>query len=323
MSHKLKVGVLRGGPSSEYDVSLQTGAAVIKHLPERYQAIDVFIDKSGVWHLSGMPILPHRALSKVDVVFNALHGEYGEDGKVQHILETFGVPYTGPKTFPAAISMSKPASKKLFVEYGLKTPRSVVLDKTADLDALALQIVRTLHLPVVIKPAAAGSSVGVSIVKRFHDFVLALKKAFVVGRQVLAEEMVSGKEATCGVLENYRNRRHYALLPVEIIHPKDKDFFDYEAKYGGSTGEVCPGNFSQGQKREIERMAISAHQALGLRHYSRSDFIIHPTRGVFILETNSLPGLTAESLYPKSLMAVGSSLPEFLDHVLTCAISRQ
>jgi len=122
------------------------------------------------------------------------------------------------------------------------------------------------------------------------------------------------------VVDNFRNEEIYSLLPVEIRKSNDSAFFDYQAKYGGKSEEICPGNFTVAEKKIIQNMAKEAHQALGLRHYSRSDFIINPRRGIYILETNTLPGLTSESLLPKSLKAVGCSLPDFLDHLIILAL---
>jgi len=138
---------------------------------------------------------------------------------------------------------------------------------------------------------------------------------------VLIEEYIAGKEATCGVVEGFRGYGHYPLLPIEIRH--NKDFFDYDSKYSDNGAEeICPGNFSRAEKEELEKMAVEAHKVLGLRHYSRSDFIIHPKRGIYILETNSLPGLTEKSLIPKSLSAIGSNIKEFLSHILHQTLGR-
>ncbi len=123
-------------------------------------------------------------------------------------------------------------------------------------------------------------------------------------------------------MDEFRDEEIYSLLPIEIRKPVDSAFFDFKAKYGGQSQEICPGNFTAKEKKEIQDMARLAHKALGLRHYSRSDFILHPKRGIYILETNTLPGLTSESLLPKSLQAIGCSLPDFLDHLITLALKK-
>lgn len=321
MSHKLNVAVLRGGPSSEYNVSLITGAAVLEHLPEKYKAHDILVDKKGVWHREGMPRTPQKALHGMDVVINAMHGEFGEDGKVQRILDGLNVPYTGSRSLASALGMNKMLSKKAFIEAEILTPESLFVEVGDDLEADAKEILKTFSLPAVVKPNAAGSSVGVSIARDFDSLLAALKIASETSKHILVEQFIEGREATCGVIEKFRGEDIYTLLPVEIIPRKDQTFFDYEAKYSDSKGaqEVCPGNFKKEVTETIQNMAMAAHQALGLRHYSRSDFIVTP-KEIYILETNSLPGLTPQSLLPKSLAAVGATFPTFLDHLVGLAL---
>ena len=136
------------------------------------------------------------------------------------------------------------------------------------------------------------------------------------------EEYIRGREATCGVVDDFRGHKTYPLLPIEIAPPAGKKFFDYEAKYSGQSTEICPSQFSIEEKRELGELAAAVHKLLGLKHYSRTDFIVSP-RGIYILEVNSLPGLTAESLVPKSLAALGVPLPHFLDHVVSLALGRK
>ena len=323
LMHKIRVGVIRGGPSNEYEVSLKTGATVLNNLPkEKYIARDIFIDKNGKWFVHGLPTTPHEALTHIDVAFNALHGHFGEDGKIQHIFEVHGIPFTGSGSFASAIGMNKQMTKEVYKKEKLKTPQSRLIESLAEVSKQAHEIFRAFPLPVVVKPLSGGSSVGVTIAKDFSSFEKAVRDAFEHSNSVMVEEFIKGKEATCGVIDNYREQEFYALPPIEI-RPHNGNFFDYSAKYEGKSDEIVPGNFSESEKREIENMAIQAHKALGLSHYSRSDFIIHPKRGIFILESNTLPGLTEESLLPKALKAVGASISHFLDHVIELAITRK
>lgn len=319
--HKKRVGILRGGPSNEYEVSLQTGAAILKNLSEeKYILKDILIDRNGVWHLHGVPVNPHEALSHIDVAFNALHGAYGEDGKIQHIFETHGIPFTGSGSFASAVGMNKRLSKDVYIKEKIKTPISKLVESKAHFEKDMRNLFTSFSLPIVVKPLSSGSSVGVSIAKSFGEFEEAIYKAFEHSDAVLLEEFIKGKEATCGVIDGFRDQEYYALPPIEI-RPHGDAFFDYAAKYQGKSDEIVPGNFTDAEKREIEALAIQAHKALGLRHYSRSDFMIHPKRGIFILETNTLPGLTEESLVPKALKAVGASLSHFADHLIQLALS--
>ncbi len=316
------VGVLRGGPSREHEVSLKSGAAILANLSEeRYTARDIYIDRNGVWHDRGRATSPERILRQTDVVLIGLHGEYGEDGEVQKLLERFGVPYAGADSFGSYLAMHKIMSKARAKEEGLLTPESRFIERVEDSETVASEVVRAFHQPVVVKPVGWGSSVGVSIVGGYAPVLSAVKKLFSDGApSVIVEEYIRGKEATVGVVEGLRGEKFYSLPPVEII-PPNGDFFNYTNKYDGTTQEIVPGNFSRVVSEELQRVTKVMHRALGLRHYSRSDFIVAP-KGIYYLETNTLPGLTHESLLPKSLAAVGVSFRDFLTHLVNLALSR-
>ncbi len=315
------VGVLRGGPSREHEVSLKTGAAMLANLPEsRYLARDIYIDKSGVWHERGRPTTPDRVLRQVDVVLIGLHGEYGEDGEVQKLLDRFGVPYAGSNALGSYLAMHKLLAKTHAKEAGLLVPDSRLAERAEDAVAVAQDVIRSFHQPVVVKPIGWGSSIGVSIVGGYAPVLAAIQKNFADGASaVLIEEYIKGREATVGVIEGLRGETLYVLPTIEII-PPEGDFFSYDSKYSGATREVCPGNFSRVATEELQHAAKEMHCALGLRHYSRSDFIVAP-KGIYYLETNTLPGLAGESLLPKSLSAVGVPLPEFLSHLVKLALA--
>lgn len=321
--HRIKVAVLRGGPSAESEVSFKTGKSVLDSLPDKYIPTDVFISKTGDWLVDGVVVSPQKVFQGADVVFNALHGEYGEDGKLQQILDHSQIKYTGSGALASAIAMNKVMAKELFISAGFKTPVFKVFKWMDVRYETVREIFKTFPMPAIIKPNGCGSSVGVSIARTMKDISPAMAKAFDYADTVIIEEFISGREATCGVVEKFKGNEVYSLLPIEIIAPKDHEFFNYSAKYSGKSKEICPGNFSKKESEKIQEMAVKAHKALGLRHYSRSDFIVSPKRGIYIIETNSLPGLTKESLIPKSLEAIGSTLPQFLDHILTLALEEK
>lgn len=316
-----KIAILRGGPSSEYEVSLETGKAVIEALSNigKYKIVDVTIDKKGNWFVNGFESKPINTLRGIDSVFNAMHGEYGEDGQVQKILENLGVKFTGPTSLAANLSMNKEKAKEIFKSHGLKTPVHKVLSKPESEGGLDLQahlIFHNLPLPVIIKPANRGSSIGVSVAKDLKSIRETLESVYNYSDKVIVEEYIQGKEATVGVIDNFRNQNLYSLLPVEISFPKQNTIFDYGAKYSDSAEKRCPGKFNMSEAIDLQEIAKLAHQALGLRHYSRTDFIVHPKRGIYILETNSLPGLTRNSLFPMSFEPLGFKYEDFLDHVI-------
>jgi D-alanine-D-alanine ligase len=319
---KIRVGVLRGGLGHEYEVSLSTGGAVLQHMPAIYQAVDVLITKDGTWHVAGIPILPAELPKYTDVAFNALHGEYGEDGQIQRFLDELNLPYTGSGHFASALGMNKIQSKKIFKDNDIKSPYGIDFKYIGGLsEDYAKQIFTKMSPPWVVKPADRGSSVGVSVAKTYDELVRAIFEAFSCSDNILIEEYIKGKEATCGVVDKFRKNDIYSLPPIEIRKPSGSTAWSYDDKYSGITEEVCPGCFSPDEKAQIEELAKKVHQVLGLRHYSRTDFIVSP-RGVYVLETNTLPGLTQNSLLPKSLDAVGCSYPQFIDHLITLALNK-
>ncbi len=339
--NNLTIAVLRGGPSSEYDVSLKTGAAVINALAGDgaddkgvvHTVVDVLIDKSGQWHRGGVPMTQAEALKGSDVAVIAMHGEYGEDGTLQRELDTLGVPYVGSGAFASALAMNKPRARFSVAALPMiKLPEHYLvreddIESGEDYATLAQDIFKRFGPPYIVKPANGGSSVGITIAKSIAELPSAIARvAQAEGFPVLVEQLIQGREATCGVVESFRDEDYYALPPIEIILPNSSDTFDYDAKYSTDESvcatEVCPANFTKKEKMQIEEAAKAVHRALELSHYSRSDFILSP-HGLYFLEANTLPGLTEQSLLPKSLDVVGSSLKEFLEHTIELALSRK
>lgn len=332
------VGVLMGGPSSEHDISLMTGSNILKTLEAsgRWRAAPITITKAGHWFYGGDRVWcnPGEVLAKVDMICNALHGFFGEDGKIQQILEHHQIPYTGSGIFSSAAAMNKIVGRKLMLtlrspqseSVRIKMPKAIAFrhyDAETSFEALADRVFRTFPPPWVVKPAASGSSVGVSIARHFGDLSEALKKAAEEDeqRRILVEEYIKGREFTCGVLEHFCGETYYALPPVEICPPETAEFFNYQVKYDGSTREICPADIHDAMLKKIRATAIAAHTALGCRDYSRVDMILAGT-DLHVLEVNTLPGLTKESLFPKAAAAVGLSFSDLLDHLLTNALER-
>lgn len=314
---------MRGGPGSEYDISLQTGQTVLTNLPrEKYYPIDIYISKNGEWFTGGVEKKPGKIIESVDVIWNALHGEFGEDGGVQAILDAYGIPYTGSDKIASAVAMNKALTKKTLAGLGIKTPPYLFFDLavTEPLQA-AREVFNSFAPPYVVKPVNLGSSVGVEIVKTVSELPAAISSINHLSSKILVEEYIAGREATCGVVDDFRGEKIYSLIPIEIIPPAGRRFYDYHAKYlSDDTGFRLPGAFTKEENEMIKAFAKLAHETLRLRHYSRSDFIVSPRRGIYFLEVNTLPGLTSHSLIPRALQAVGCPLPVFLDHVLTLAL---
>lgn len=321
----IRVGILRGGIGHEYEVSLKTGASIIKNLAaDKYQPVDILITRDGTWHLGGKEVAPEYAIRSVDVIFNALHGEFGEDGQVQQILESVRSPYTGSRAVASVLGMDKPKAKEIFKQAGFKVPDGVVIkrDYQTDSEAVAYDVFQKIAPPWIVKPAGSGSSVGLYLAKTFPELIRAIDACFEISDRVLVEEYVRGKEATCGVVEAFRGQEHYALMPIEIVRPDGAGVWDYNNKYSDDHKIICPGRFTREEKAELERLAIEIHKVLGLSHYSRADFIISP-RGIYVLEVNTLPGMTETSLVPTALKSAGISYEHFLDHIVTLALNKK
>lgn len=315
----MRVAVLRGGMSDEYAVSIATGAGVLEAIDrERYNPIDVVITRGGEWLVDGRVRYPEHVLQVVDVAFLALHGAYGEDGTIQRLLDRYCVPYTGSKAMPSSVAFNKALTKDSLKHTGIKmAPHLTVSRRSKDnIPRIAESIADRFGTQYFIKPVASGSSVGTMMVKNPALLPQALHDALEIYDEVIVEPRIMGREATCGVIERYRDQDLYALPPIEIVPPQKSDFFDADVKYSGETEEICPSRFSHEIKKEIEHAAKIAHQTLGLSQYSRSDFIVADD-GVYFLEVNTLPGLTKQSLLPKAIVAVGGTYGDFITHLLT------
>lgn len=318
-----RVTVLRGGPSAENDVSMRTGACVISALRPKVASIaDIVITKQGEWLLHGKVREPEHILRGTDVVFLALHGEYGEDGDVQKYLQRFNIPFTGSRAFASAVAFNKVTTKKSLQNLELVLPQhvGVASESLADVASIASNIASSFGPEYIIKPVASGSSLGITLVKAGQSLETALRMALQSHSRVMVEEYIRGREATCAVLENFRNEPVYAFPIIEIIPPAEANFFAAEVKYSGATQEICPGNFSFKERCLVQDQAMLVHTALGLSQYSRSDFILRDGKAYF-LEVNTLPGLTDKSLYPKAAAAAGLYFPDLVYFLIETARS--
>jgi len=346
---KRNVVVLIGGPSAEHDVSLATGRVILSTLDKsKYNIMPVTITKEGKWLLppkdakfltseenkeekslvaleTGSAIDKLKSERSVDVVFIAMHGTYGEDGTVQGFLELAGVPYTGSGVLASALAMNKLKSSEIFSFHGLKVPKYLHFSKkewNRESKKLVEEISEKISLPCVIKPSNCGSSVGITIVRKIDDLENAVQTAFSYDESVLAQEYVSGAEVTCAVLDEDGDKEPIALPPTQII-PKTSEFFDYHAKYTpGATEEITPPRLPAEIIKKIQNSALQVHKIIGCSGMSRTDMIVSGS-DVFIIETNTIPGMTETSLYPQAAAAVGITFPELLDRIIQSALNRK
>jgi D-alanine-D-alanine ligase len=313
MSIKKRIAVLMGGPSSEHEVSLSSGKTVAKTLDrKKYEVFPVLIDKRGEWGTDAK-----RLKDLADLAFIAMHGEYGEDGTIQGLLEEIGLPYTGSDPRSSALGMNKVLSERVFRTAGLNTPESLLIQHFGDLESLRIDF----DWPVVVKPADKGSSVGVSIVNNPDEIYSALEQAFAFSRNVMIQEFIRGRELTCGVIDDGLGVAR-ALAPTEII-PKTASFFDYDAKYtSGATEEITPARLPIDFIQLVQKTALAAHKAIGASGFSRTDMILSPYGKLYILEINTIPGMTPTSLLPQEAYACGLDFSEFLDNVIQAALRK-
>ena len=308
---KLRLALIAGGKSSEREVSLKSGAQV-------YQALDQ--DKYDIRRYDPLMDLERlvREAKELDVALIIMHGRGGEDGSLQGLLELLEVPYQGSGVLASALAMNKELSKTMYQEAGLKVPQALTFDRVEA--ASPQEIEAALGLPVVIKPVHEGSSIGISMAWTPEALQTGLAAAFALDRRVMVEEFIQGTEVTGGVLGNAKLQ---ALPLVEIIPASAYEFFDYEAKYQpGATEEICPARLSPELTRRAQECALTAHLALGCRGYSRTDLMIREQE-IFVLETNTIPGMTATSLFPQGAKAAGIDFPDLLDTLINLALGKE
>jgi D-alanine-D-alanine ligase len=332
---KLRVAVLMGGPSSEREVSLRSGQMVLKNLdPERYEAFPLDLDE-----LLAVPAAIADLAERADFVFLALHGRWGEDGTVQGLLDVLGLPYQGSGVMASALAMNKVRAKAIYQELSL--PQARWLDWRRLEDGRFVRGCAALHgdtpfaaitpgevealtcaslgTDVVLKGATQGSTLGLAMVERREAFAAGLAAVAEADDEVLVEERIRGLELTAGVL----GEAQALALPLIEILPRTSDTFDYAAKYTpGATEEICPARLDEATTARVQDLARRAHHGLGCAGASRSDFMLRD--GVaYILETNTLPGLTEGSLLPQAARAAGIMMPELLDRLVRAGLARQ
>jgi len=337
---------MMGGPSSEHEVSLASGRQVAAALASRGHTVSALVvGRDGNWTMLPPEALPRlepsagsalavvadvkavaagvALLADVDAVFLAFHGPFGEDGSIQGLLETLGLPYTGSGPLASALAMHKVKAKELFQVYGLSVPRGTSIEREAwlrDPGAGTAAVLDAVGLPLVVKPNQGGSSLGAQVVNHPRQVANAVAAALAYDRRVLIEERLSGTELTCAVLEQPDGQ--LLALPVVEIRSRHDGFFDFDEKYRGADAvEIVPARIPEDVATECQRVAQTAHQALLCEGFSRTD-LFWTDRGAVVLETNTIPGLTPQSLLPRAAAAAGISFPALLETLVELAIQR-
>lgn len=306
----LNLALLAGGSSSEREISLFGAAQVLEALDKAKYNITRYDPKTDLVKLV-------QDAPDIDVALIIMHGAQGEDGRIQGLLDLLEIPYQGSGVLGSAVAMNKLTSKHLYLQAMLPTAKYVAAYKNAGYPYVDLE--KELGLPLVIKPASSGSSVGVTIVSESRDIEPAMERAFAEDNCVLVEECIKGTEITVGVIGN---RELEALPVVEIVPNPEYLFFDYEAKYKtGATAEICPARISGELAKKAQDLAKQAHRVLHCESYSRTDMIICGD-DIVLLETNTIPGMTANSLLPKAAKAAGMDFSALLDTLIELAMQK-
>lgn len=300
-----KIAVVMGGPSDEREVSLNTGRAILTALQgKQYNAIGIDLEPKN--------FVKQLLEAGVDVVFNAIHGKYGEDGRLQGALELLGIPYTGSGVLTSAIAMDKGVSKCIFLSAGIPTPRSRLFTKEELTSNLPSVIEAEFGVPVVVKSAAQGSSIGVSIVENAVDLPNAVQQAFKYSDNILVEEYIQGKEMTVAVFGNDVVK---ALPVIEIVPHSGR--YDYHSKYTkGATEYIVPARIDDSITGELQEVAVKTFKALGCRGIARVDIMLDKQNKPYVLEVNTIPGMTATSLVPKAAAAAGITFDDLCEQLL-------
>ncbi|MGE5485613.1 MAG: D-alanine--D-alanine ligase family protein [Ignavibacteriales bacterium] len=360
MGDRIRVGLIFGGRSGEHEVSLMSASSVYRYIDrERFEVVPIGVNKEGKWMLAadavgmlergvtedagervaivpepsgslirmsdaGTGVATRDAVGNVDVVFPLMHGTYGEDGTVQGLLELADIPYVGSGVLASSVGMDKHAMKRLFRETGLPVVNFETLmrrDVESRLDGVVEALAARLRLPIFVKPANLGSSVGVTKVKNLDDLGPALQKACLYDRKVIAEEAVEdAREIECAVLGN---DDPVASPPGEII--PSREFYDYVAKYlDPATQLIVPAEVPAGVAGEIQRISIEAFKCIDAAGLARVDFFVERgTNRIWLNEINTIPGFTAVSMYPRMIQAMGISYTDLITRLIELAIERQ
>lgn len=344
MKNNLTVAILYGGKSVEHEISIRSAKNVAGYIDKsNYKVVLLGIDKHGRWFLNtdineaidaGNPVsIKLDAMSPqlidlttgqaiaLDVVFPVLHGTDGEDGSVQGLFKTLGLPIVGSGVLGSAISMDKIISKKILKESGIPVASYVEYKKSSKGQIKFAEVEAKVGLPFMIKSAALGSSVGISMVKSEAGFAAALEESFRYGDKIIIEQFVKGRELECAVLGN---EQAAASMPCEIVLVKDYDFYTYEAKYldEAAVRIDLPAKISDELTSEIRRISIAAYQALGCEDFARVDLFLTNDGKILVNEINTIPGFTNASMFPMMWQNMGIGYSELISKLIALGIDR-
>ena len=320
------IGIICGGYSSEYDISLKSASTILSNLPEPYIGYQIVISEKGWIVQNGynpgifdlnQGNITYRDGKRVELdgAIVYIHGNPGENGKIQAVLDLLSIPYVNANVLSSALSFDKWFCNQFLSSFNIPIANSILLHAGDSIDEHA--IIQTLGLPLFVKPTDSGSSYGISKVKEAGHLRSAIDQAFKEGKTVVLESFLDGVEVTCGV---YRNSEELIALPLtEIV--SENEFFDYEAKYQGKSHEITPARVTEAQTRNIQAQAKRIYSLLNLKSIARIDFML--VKGIpFVIEVNTTPGFSSESIVPKMLEVAGISISSFWEAILSTELKR-
>ncbi|MBA9088508.1 D-alanine-D-alanine ligase [Fontibacillus solani] len=299
----MRIGIIMGGVSSEWEVSLRTGQEMIRHLdPDRYTAVPIVINQR-------VDLIRQVQQAEIDLALLALHGQYGEDGTIQGALETLGIPYTGSGILASSLCMNKRLTKMLLTAAGVNTPTGLCWQRMDDYDPRAVE---RIGYPVIVKPNSGGSSIGIQLVHHETELLTAVQESFILDQTILIEPYIQGMELTCSIIDG-------ELLPIIGIRSTHSEWFDYTAKYEVDGAEEKVIELASATHQRVREAALASYRLLQCKVYARVDMILCQDIP-YVLEVNTLPGMTAGSLFPKSAAAAGMSFTQLLDRMIACSL---
>ncbi|MFM7723434.1 MAG: D-alanine--D-alanine ligase [Bacteroidota bacterium] len=319
------IGVFCGGFSSEFEISMKSASTILAHFPSNYRAVVIKVTregwftemdgKKGVFDLNSASAVIQETSIALDGALIYTHGDPGENGKIQAYLDMYGISYINSNALASALSFDKWYCNQFLKSFEIPVAKSIFTTQETEINPLA--VVQELGLPLFVKPTNSGSSYGISKVKRTEDLELALEKAFTEGSTVVIESFLKGVEVTCGV---YRNAKGIQALPLtEIV--SENEYFDYEAKYQGKSQEITPARISSEATHKIQAQSRRIYELLNLKSIARIDFMLVDSTP-YVIEVNTTPGFSNESIVPKMLQEAGISYSTFWSEIFDLELRR-
>lgn len=320
MNKKYKVAILKGGNSDEHPISIKSGEQLKNRIDEYQNVTDIMVDRTGEWFVQGVPYDKRNLVRDFDMVVNTMKGGDGENGRLSKYLDAFGVKHNNAASFGSVLSHNKHEFKNFLKRHEIKTPHSVLIDSEQDVEAQKRELNHKMFLPAIVKPVANGSSIGVfraesfEEIKKFVDWILKRD------RFALVEEYIEGLDVSVMTAKDFRGKEIYSFIPIGIDTP---DIINYDHKFNNSHSFFPIHTLSREQKEMIEDIAKSVHSKLDLDSLAMTDFRVHPRRGVYTLETNTVPSYEDKSIYDESLKLVGVREDELVDHIIDLALNKK